>query len=528
MSLTCAITSFVPVKGANTPGVLRAFATFLPLFFFLALPVGAQTIDWGEVHEITMRGIDHLYNLEMEKARLAFDSVTAIAPGDPRGQFFRSMTHFWTYTLKNDEQEFARFLSHSDTVVEICEQLLKQNPDDAGAMFYLGGIHGYRGLAQQLHGSLLNAVLEGRKGYSYLEEAVRLRPDLPDAYMGFGMFRYFVAKVPRGFGWVATLLGFDGDLEGGLQSLRIAATKGIYTRSEATFYLAQFLYTEHRHDEAFGFLRTLLRRYPENSLFQVLYASWLFRDNRLDEASEALRTASEVNARKTIKYGEEFIYSTRASIAYSRNDFASARTDYEAFLEKIAQRDRIPAMTYYRIAIAKEVTGDRRGSMEICREIQKTSGRGGWNEEYFQRKGRELLERPLTSAEAMIIRGGNAYGRKDFDSAGTYYRQAVDVAGLDPDLRARALYGLQQALFERGNDTAAIAAGRDVISLRPAKEIWILPHAYVQLARSLGRLGRRAEASEALRNAEGFDDYDFQKSLEGRIEEEKKKLAGEP
>lgn len=501
---------------------------FLAAVFFILPARRAAAVDWTLVHEITMRGIDHLYNLEMERARNSFDSVSAIAPGDPRGQFFRSMIHFWTYTLKNDEQEFARFINHSDTVVEICEHLLEQNPDDAGAMFYLGGIHGYRGLAQQLHGSLINAVLEGRKGYKYLEEAVQLRPDLPDAHMGFGMFRYFVAKVPRGFGWIARLLGFEGDLEGGLASLRIAATKGVYTRTEATFYLAQFLYGEHRHDEAFDLMRTLLRRYPENSLFQVLYASWLFRDNRLDEASEAIRAAAAINARKTIKYGEEFIYSTRASIEFARNDFASARKDYDVFLQKIAQRDMIPAMTYHHIAIAREITGDRAGAIGICREIAKTSGRGGWNEEYFQRKGRELLDHPLPPAGAMVVRGDNALHRKDIDSAVSFYRLAIEQADEDPDLRAQALYGLEQALFEKGDDSASIAAGREAVVLRPMRELWTIPHAWVQLGRSLARMGRKTEALEALRKAEDYDDYDFQRALQGRIDAEKKKLNGTP
>ena len=508
------------------PGTPPLLASLLVAALLGPFPGRAQTIDWAQVHEITTRGIDYLYNLEMEKARMAFDSVNTMAPGDPRGKFFRSMTHFWTYTLKNDEQEFARFMSESDTVVEICERLLEQDPKDAVAMFYLGGIRGYRGLAQQLNGSMLNAVLEGRKGYGYLEDAVRLRPDLSDAQMGFGMFRYFVAKVPRGFGWVARLLGFEGDLEGGLKSLRIAATKGIYTRSEATFYLAQFLYNEHRQEEAFALMKPLLLRYPENTLFHVLYASWLFRDNRLDEASEALCNASAINARKTIKYGEEFIYSTRATIAYTRNDFASALEDYALFLEKIAQRDKIPAVTYYRIAVTREIMGDRAGALAICREIEKTTGRGGWNESYFQRKGRELSAQRLPTAEIMIIRGGNATTRKDFDSAAVHYRLAVDAAGSNPDLRARALYGLQQTLFEKGNDSAAITTGREVVGLRPAIETWTIPHAWFQLARSLGRVGQRSDALEALRKAEEFDDYDFQQSLEGRLEAERKKLNG--
>jgi predicted Zn-dependent protease len=86
------------------------------------------------------------------------------------------------------------------------------------------------------------------------------------------------------------------------------------------------------------------------------------------------------------------------------------------------------------------------------------------------------------------------------------------------------LYGLQQSYFEKGNDTEAIAAGREVVQVRLKREIWTLPHAWVQLARSYERVGQRAEALEALKRAEEFDGYDFQQSLEARIKTEKKNL----
>jgi tetratricopeptide (TPR) repeat protein len=507
-------------------GISRIAGLLLAISLISPPRSAAEGVDWTRVHEFTMRGVNLIYDLEMARASTVFDTVIALAPGDPRGYFFKSMVYFWTYTLQNNEEKYTQFMAMSDTVLEICEQLVEQNEDDATARFYLGGIRGYRGMAEQVHGSLLNAVLEGRKGYFELEEAVRLQPGMYDAHMGFGLFRYLVAKVPSSLAWVARLAGFDGDLEGGLQSLRLAATKGIYTRSEATFFLAQFMFNEHKREQAFELIRELIQRHPDNTLFLVLYSSWQLRDGNHDEALAAINKASAVNARKAIKYGEEFIHSTRASIAYARNDFATARREYDNFMAKMTQRSMVPNWTYYRIAVTREVTGDRAGAIAICKMMKEVSATGQPNDAQLYRRGQELIQRPLTEAELLLIKAGNLFGRDLYDSSATLYRAAMQASLGDPDLRSRALYGLQQVYYEKERDEEAIRVGEELVAENPVRETWVVPHAYFKLAQSYVRLQRLAEASKALDRVEDFDDYDFQKQLERRVDEERNKVNG--
>ncbi len=100
--------------------------------------------DWTAVHELTERGLGRLYNLEVNRAIATFDTVCQMAPGDPRGHFFRSMAHFLVFSVNRDQKEFDVFLTQSDTVISICEGILDQDENNAMAHFYLGGILGYR------------------------------------------------------------------------------------------------------------------------------------------------------------------------------------------------------------------------------------------------------------------------------------------------------------------------------------------------------------------------------------------------
>ncbi len=165
---------------------LRRMVQCLPVLFVLGiLPALAQStvgdtkpIDWRAVHEISSRGIDRFYRLETDAAIQDFDSVARMAPGDPRGYFFKCIIHFSLYALERDREQFDAFMKESDRVIAVCEQLLDNNGNDATAKFYLGGIYGYRGMMWQTEGSLIKAVTEGRKGYLYLEEVVDEKPDL--------------------------------------------------------------------------------------------------------------------------------------------------------------------------------------------------------------------------------------------------------------------------------------------------------------------------------------------------------------
>ena len=290
----------------NVPktGNMRGVTVLLVMTSMLFLPMRSaaddpKSIDWALVHEITNRGIDRFYRLETDEALQRFDSVARMAPGDPRGYFFKSIIHFSLFQLERDQKHFHAFMRQSEYVISVCEQLLDKNENDAIAKFYLGGTYGYRGMMWQTDGSLVKAVTEGRKGYLYLEEAVAEKPDLYDAQMGFGLFRYLVAKAPRSLHWMMKLLGITPDREGGLRMLKMAAERGIYTRNEARLYLAQFLFTEHREDEAFAYLNQLCSEYPENALLLILRASWLQRTGRTDEAMIDALKAVERNSRKS-------------------------------------------------------------------------------------------------------------------------------------------------------------------------------------------------------------------------------------
>ncbi len=486
----------------------------------VSLQAAAHPVDWAEVHALTMRGIDRLYNMKIDEAAATFDSVRRMAPGDPRGYFFGSMVHFWLFTLTRDEKEYRTFLDKSDDVITVCENLLDADDKDAVSLFYLGGIYGYRGLAHQAHNSMFKAVTEGRKGYMSLKEAVRLKPDLYDAQMGFGLFNYLVAKVPRSLSWVLSLVGFDGDAEGGLAMVRNAAEHGVYTRTEARFFLSQFLFAEQKSDEALPILDTLIAEYPDNQLFVVTYASW---QSRLGNAAAALRAAQkaiEISRRSRVHYGEEFVYSTLGAIYYALNDFADARSNFEEYVRRAASEDYVTNWTYYRLAAAQELSGDRAAALATYRRMKAVEDRDRAGESYMYRIARRRLKDPISPVESLLLRAGNDLGRKSYDTAEAAFTEALDSAGTDTDVRARALLGLEQTAIAKKDYVSALKPAGELTALKPSTELWVIPQGLLGLGEALEKLGRTEEARAAYGKILGYDDYDFQKSVEEKARKE--------
>ncbi len=500
---------------------------FVPLtaaLVLLASVARGQSIDWAEVHARTVRGIDRLYNLDIPQASATFDSVRRMAPGDPRGYFFGSMVHFWLYTLTRSDSEYTTFLAASENVITVCENLLDQNEDDAIARFYLGGIYGYRGLAHQANNSLLKAVTDGKRGYSNLREAVEKKPDLYDAQMGFGLFSYLAGKVPRSLRWIMTLLGFQGDIEGGLRMLKAAADNGVYTRGEASFFLAQFLFSEHRTDEAFTYLGRLVDRYPDNTLFLLLQANWLSRSGKFDEALLAAKKAAAINVRKNLRYGEEFAYSTLGGLYYTRNDFGSCRENFEKFIATVKNREYISNWMYYRLGVAQEITGDRTKAVQTYAATANISDAERSRDRFYYRLAHDRMQTAMTDADIAEIMGENELARKRYEEALALFEEAIRKDPADADLQARALTGIQQGQFERDRFEEAVGTGLRLVALNPPHERWLIPHGYFLLGRAYARLGKTAEARSAFGKIKSYADYDFQSSLEDRLGEELSKL----
>ncbi len=225
--------------------------------------------------------IDDMYDYEFERAENRFLWLKKYYPKHPLPYFLMAFSNWWKI-MPNLEKPTPpydqRFLSYSDTAIELAEKLYKKNPKNVEASFFLSASHGLRG---RFHGERHNwtkAITEGKKALKYLELNREEEDFLPELLFGDGLYNYYSVYIPKNYPNLRPVLFFfkKGDLQTGIKLLERAAQESFYSRYEAQHYLMKVYESEEKHVQAYELAKILHQRSPNNPYFHRSYVRALY------------------------------------------------------------------------------------------------------------------------------------------------------------------------------------------------------------------------------------------------------------
>lgn len=245
--------------------------TLLLAFSLRPSPAQPQGTRDPAFEDLARTGIDHVYNLEFVEAEESFRTLSRMNPGHPAGPFFLAMIQWWKIMIDMDDQRYDRgFLSALDHVVDMCDSLLKENPNDVTAIFFKGGAIGFQGRLRFHREDYLGAANAGRKALPLVQDASALDPGNFDILLGSGIYNYYADVIPGEYPFAKPLVLFipPGDRRKGLEQLTLASQKGLYASIEASYFLLQiYYYYEKDYARALELAVRLNTRYPNNMVF---------------------------------------------------------------------------------------------------------------------------------------------------------------------------------------------------------------------------------------------------------------------
>jgi tetratricopeptide (TPR) repeat protein len=241
-------------------------------FVLLAVHPSQAQVPPDSAYEAAIRqGIDHVYNLEFEKADEQFSRLLALHPRHPAGHFFHAMVTWWRILIDIDNTQYDdQFFAELDAVEEMCDSILDEHPDDVTAIFFKGGSIGFEGRLRFHRDDWLAAANAGRKALPLVQKANELDPNNYDIYLGTGIYDYYAEVIPHEYPLAKPLLLFipPGDRAKGLQQLTLASQKAKYAGIESAYFLMQTYYSYERDfGKALELACNLHGRYPHNMLF---------------------------------------------------------------------------------------------------------------------------------------------------------------------------------------------------------------------------------------------------------------------
>ncbi len=289
----------------------------------LAFPAfAAQTAYQAEPSQelqTAERGVNLLMNADIEGAIAVFRRIQDSDPSSPLGYVLEADADWWKiyYSTGNliDPDVFDVVSSEStpydsdfDRLVSVsiskAEENIRAGHDVARNQLYEGLAYALRGRLMGLRGKDMPTAKAGKKMRSLLMEAVAKDPSLTDAYLGIGIYNYFVDTLPGIVKLLRWLVGLPGGSRTvGLQQLEDAAEHGRLTSGEALFYLGKdySLSSEGQYEKSLQRFQELVRRYPDNGLWKLLSGSVEIRLGRREQGEQLYKEVfRETQARDTI------------------------------------------------------------------------------------------------------------------------------------------------------------------------------------------------------------------------------------
>jgi tetratricopeptide (TPR) repeat protein len=296
---------------------------------------------------------EHFYNLDYDGALSRFEAVqranpqSAIATGYVlMTVIFRELYHqdlldttYYAHdsflTSKRSvpvpQATRERIESLTNSAIALCDQQIKQNPNNANAYFA-------RGYARGMHAAFITLVdhsfvAASRQGYASRgdsEQTLKLDPDYADAKMAIGIQQFAVASLPRFVRIMVGIAGVSGNKEKGLNLLRESASHGIVTPIESRTALSLFLRHDARYPEALTVQRGLAQQFPRDFLFRLEEAN-ITKDEGDGPGAIALYKNALADAHKPGYFIEprlHMAYFGLADTQRGQNDIADAAQNY--------------------------------------------------------------------------------------------------------------------------------------------------------------------------------------------------------
>ncbi len=229
-------------------------------------------------------GINQIYSIKFNEAYETFAELQRISPENPAGEFFGAMVLWWQILIDLREERFDElFYTKLEKVIEKCDEILEEKPDDYFALFFKVGALGFRGRLLSVRQEWLDAALDGKDALPIVLKIANLYPEDPDINLGLGLYNYYAEVIPKFYPFIEPLMYLfpKGNKELGLQQLISVADSGRYAKYETQYFLLQIYFEfEKDNDKAYYYCKRLLDKFPDNPKFENYLGRIYYRTRR--------------------------------------------------------------------------------------------------------------------------------------------------------------------------------------------------------------------------------------------------------
>jgi tetratricopeptide (TPR) repeat protein len=368
----------------------------LLLLFCTGLLYGAE----DPLHRQQVReGLNAIYDLDYAGAQRIFDQIKKEYPESPVGYGLTAHTawHKLLFSSRNlavfeygiptpfgrapvssesITPEGQAFLDANKELQDICDKLLKENPQNALALYFKG--MSYENLSTQaltINRKYLLSTRYAKTAAKFHREALGLDPSLIDAKTSTAVPEYIVGSFNFTLRWLALLLGIGGDKKGAIEKLEEVADKGIYRATDAKVVLALLENWKGDRKHAISLFSSVRKMHPRSFLYDISLAAAY--EEAANDPKSAIQIYQELlrdlpskapgvqPAEIHFRIGKDYV---------KLRDFGAALEHFRKALDSPQSDSETKPLTYYQMALVYEERGDKAQARDCYLRVADYSG----------------------------------------------------------------------------------------------------------------------------------------------------------
>jgi tetratricopeptide (TPR) repeat protein len=277
---------------------------------FAACAPGEARASELDIPPEAREAIDLMYSGKPDQAIAVAHKIEAARPDHPLGYLIEADVLWWTIYCKWSERKYNTIeawghtrpadaddnaeLALADKVTALAEAGIAKS-DTAEMELYAGLGLAARARILGLRYEKIPVAHAGVEARKHLLRCLELDPDMADAYLGLGLYNYYVDTLSAAAKILRFFMGIPGgDKKEGLRQLETASTKGELTPVEARFNMARSLRDYDRdYARAEKAAAPLLAAHPGNCIFLLLSGDIEQKLGHVDEATAKFHAAAD-------------------------------------------------------------------------------------------------------------------------------------------------------------------------------------------------------------------------------------------
>ncbi len=396
-------------------------------------------------------------------------------------------------------------------------QSLEKKPDSLPLRpVMLAELYGKMAILEFLEENYFASLRMVRQCHKWTKRSTELFPGNKEQRKYQGLFNVVFASVPKKYQGLASMLGYTGDAELGMQQLELAAAESHLLKAEAQFIV--FFVEKNvlgKGEKAMKRMEKLKTKLGNNMMVDFLLASAYSGMHQNEKALALLELREKYVADKRVFFTPYWDHSLGKAY-YFKGDYEKARLYLRRFLT--AHKGNIYEVdAKFRLGMSLVLSGDLHGGQKIFKSLEEIKASLFDEDEYAMAMAKRFAAEAPSPYLKQLFKARNYFdGGYQEEALLTLRRLERQKELLSPDELIELYYRYGRIYHKQGELTNAIKNYNLCTAQPPSEQKWMQAYATFYLGDIAREQKKAQEAIAFYQSVLTYDKYFYQAGLENR------------